>query len=118
MRKRYYPPSSELIGWAAYFYNNGSMQKYSSDTHLWSEIPNTGVLFVARYYKDSNNKITAIQINAQDIYCLTDEQEQLAALTPGIKLGEYVEDSEYLSMYEQFLKDFSADITTIKRLYE
>ena len=114
-RARYYLPDSQLIGWALYTYENGVMVKYSADTHLWAETPNNNVLFLAKYFRDSEGKLVAQQINVQDLYALTEVQEQAAALVPGIKLGVYIEDEAYRKCMEDFMLDFTADSAIINK---
>lgn len=88
-----------LQKWVVFYYINGEVVKYTSDTHNWVDLPKIGVQYLFRVYDTYKEQIGGI-----DFYCpyqLMDVDD----IKPWVKFGSYLEDDIYNNIVWPIVRD-------------
>lgn len=90
-----------LQKWIVFYYIDGEVVKYTSDTHDWKDLPKDGVQTLYRIY-DTHNE----QINGVDYYCPY-ELKYCDDINPWIKFGLYLDNDLFNhNVRQQITADF------------
>lgn len=76
-----------LTGWVVFYYENGQVVRYSSETHDWMNLPNIGVMYLFRIYESGAKE----QVAGCDYYCPY-QLMNVSDIRNWIKFGLYIDD--------------------------
>lgn len=79
-----------LTGWVVFYYENGKVTRYSSDTHDWTGLPTVGVMTLFRIYADGHKE----RVGGTDYYCPY-QLMGVSDIRPWIKFGLYIDDEVF-----------------------
>ena len=77
-----------LTGWVAFYYENGQVVRYASETHDWANLPQIGVMYLFRIYASGHKE----QVGGNDYYCPY-QLMNVEDIRPWIKFGLYIDDT-------------------------
>lgn len=81
-----------LKGWVVFYYIDGQVIKYTSETHDWVDLPKIGVMYLYRVYDNYKE-----QVGGNDYYCPY-QLMNVDDIRPWIKFGLYIDDEVFNSM--------------------